>query len=98
MLDAKAERVCSIRYLPLRAKRNILQAPIEFTNLFGLPSNKVPLTIAGLSQLLQHSIPILESAYTAAPHEFVLCKVPVCRMHRFGPHLQLLFSSVADCQ
>ena len=55
-------------YLSVRAKRNILQAPVEFANLLSLPGNIVPLTIAGLPQLFQHSISILKPAYTASPH------------------------------
>ena len=58
-----------MQYLSVRADRHILQAPIQFTNLFSLPGDTVSLTIACLSQLFQHGIPILKPAYIASPHE-----------------------------
>lgn len=74
-------------YLSLGANCNILQALVQIANFVSLPGDVVPLSIACLSQLLQHSIPILKPTYIAAAQEFVNCKAPVCRLHPFGPHL-----------
>ena len=60
MSAAKAERRCAMKYLSLRADSNILQAPTQFPNLFSLPGYVVPLTVAGLSQLFQHCVPVLK--------------------------------------